>query len=134
MIDKLKELEAKLAQDETLAAQFKEALEAAKADETKSDIESLCAAAAKIGFDITAEQAEKVIADSQVLSDEDLEGISGGLWGDEGEDGHSRSCLFVWHCEVVALHTETTDKKCDCWTDYSCSSNPNYRYSCTNIN
>ena len=58
---------------------------------------------------------------SHKASDEMLDTISGGGFGEDDEYGHELHCLSVWHCFGIVLHTETKNKQAACWKDYLCN-------------
>lgn len=116
----IREIEAILRADEEKAAQFKQALESAKDNGSKSDAEAYSIAAAAIGIEITPEQIEQSAAASQAVSDEDLELVTGGSDDFVDENGRELFCMYAWHCFGVILHTETDSHKASCWSDYLC--------------
>ena len=63
-----------------------------EAKEVASDSEMLVKAAAEIGFTLTVAEVERVIAEKQELSDEDLAKVSG------GEFHLENWCLLDYNC------------------------------------
>ena len=131
MIEKMKELEAKLAADETLAAKYKEAIKTAGEGGAKSDSEVISQAAAAVGMEITPEEVERSFAEAQKFSEEELESVTGGIvdpdFGDDDteevvdEYGHDGFCIAAWHCLTALRHTQTEEEGVCCWSDYSCA-------------
>ena len=122
MVEKMKELEAVLAADESLAAKYKETIEKAEAAGAKSDSEAISMAAKAVGVEITAAEVESAVAAAQVLSDDDLDLVNGGE-DEVREDayGHDKWCWGAWHCYTAALHTEDGNHEAACWSDYYCA-------------
>ena len=60
----------------------------------------------------------------QELDDSELDSVAGGDWTDgEDECGHDSSCITLWHCYSVTLHTSSETMHVKCWTDWICLSN-----------
>ena len=124
MMEKMKELESRLAADKALAEKYQEALKTAGEKGAKSDSEAISAAAAAIGIQITPEEVERSFAEGQNLSEDELKAFTGGC--DNGavpndEYGHDGWCVAGWHCLTAFLHTESEEQGVACWSDYSCA-------------
>ena len=120
----LKEFEEALAKDKELQEAFDEnCKKIVEAKEAENDGEVLVKAAEQLGWSLSMEELERIYADKEELSEEDLEQISGGDYSDvryEDEHGHTTSCVVFWHCYTVMRHTDSEDHYVACWADYSC--------------
>ena len=125
MVEKMKELEAVLAADESLAAKYKETIEKAEAAGAKSDSEAISMAAKAVGVEITASDVEAAMASAQVLSDDDLSLVAGGVDYTQ-EDLDNRWCWADFHCLATLRHDDDGNEVATCWSDYVCAfwSNP----------
>ena len=127
-------------------AQLREKIEAAvqetiKSGECKSDGEAMEKALKSLGYDIPKAELERMQAESQQMSLEEMENVAGGTqyekeWGelcnsdywcmvlwdtkDQDEKGHNSWCVTAWHCDMATLHTETDSKEVSCWSNYTC--------------
>lgn len=87
-------------------------------------------AVAELGYDITVQDLEMMVADLQELDEEELAAVAGGnviigeglpvFDGDNDRDGREAWCVAYWHCYTALMHTEggTTDEKC--LKNYAC--------------
>lgn len=107
------EFEAMLRSDEEKASQYKSALESAKDNGAKGDIEAMAMAAAAVGVEFTPEQIEQHIASCAEISDEDLDQVSGGHF-------LGNNCWAVYYCFAGILHSDEQLKSQPCWSDYNC--------------
>ncbi len=121
----LKRFMADLEASEELRQKLDETVERIVKTETfASDGELMMAAAAELGYEISAADFERTAAEAEDLDDAELEGVAGGWNGlldlREDEHGHDEWCLFVWHCYTAVLHTESYVSYVSCWKDYHC--------------
>ena len=108
-----------------------------------SDGEALSRAARSLGYEINAAELERMGAETQELSLEEMASAAGGdgdydrvhknlctkdwhcdiFWNSAAEDeyGHNNWCATVWHCYMASMHTETESKNVSCWSDYLCA-------------
>ncbi len=66
----------------------------------KKESEALVEVAGKLGYEVTAEELGKALAETRELDDEELEKVSGGaFWlGDDAPNGHEVGCFaFYYH-------------------------------------
>ena len=146
MTDKIINLQKTLLSDKNLAEKFREVLTGEVVNSSSSDTEAVRTAAAAIGVDISVDEAEKLLASGQQLSEDDLASVTGGVlipgrhphnnwdWKKDdpteaagGEDGygHDNSCVAAWHCYAAMLHTDSNSSSTKCWSDYVCFSSGN---------
>ena len=134
--EELKRLEADMASDKELEKKFYETVDRiATESKPQSDGELFAAAAAELGYNITAADFERLYAEQEEISPEELEQASGGgsenkdcwkdylcmlVWNQEHMDeyGHNGVCITAWHCYAVTLHTEAENHDVRCWKDY----------------
>lgn len=115
--NELTRMEEALRNDEELRKKFEEAIKkVAESGEAKCDGEVMVKAAAELGFSITIEELERAKADSEELSDDELDNASGGVNLREDDKGHTNWCITAWHCLATTLHTETTTHEEACWS------------------
>lgn len=106
----MRELEKALGTDAVKAEKFQEALKGAAEAGAKNDVEAFRLAAAAVDFDLTLEEAEKHLASSQEISDDDLEVVSGGT--------DYANCFVDYACTVTFMHGG--DRNESCLADYYC--------------
>ena len=82
-------------------------------DAASSDGELLVKAAAEVGYTLTMAELERVMAQSQELSDEELNRVVGGA--DKNDDW----CLFNHHCFATLRHTDDGSTTATCWKNYT---------------
>lgn len=122
----LKEFEEALAKDKELREAFDEKCKKiVEAKEADNDGEVLVKAAEQLGWSLSMEELERIYADREELSEEDLEQISGGDYDYidpryEDEQGHDTICVMFWHCYTIMRHTDAEDEYTACWSNYSC--------------
>ena len=120
--EKINEFEKALSEDKDLAQKYEAIIKRITDNkEADSDGEALVKAVAEVGYDIPIEELERSYAAIEEASDEMLDTISGGGFGEDDEYGHELHCLYVWHCFGIVLHTETKNKQAACWKDYLCN-------------
>ena len=98
-----------------------------------SETELMAKAANELGYQITAEDLERSIADHETLDSEELAVVSGGVEEVAGEDeyGHDGWCVTLWHCHTITLHTEhENNRNVACWSNHRCFSS--YYSGCYN--
>ena len=116
----LKEFDEALAKDEEMKKTFLETCQKiADAGEASSDGEAIMKAAEKMGYRLSLEEIEREAASAEVLNDEDLEQVAGGVNTYEDEYGHDAWCITAWHCYAITLFTEAKTKTA-CFTNYYC--------------
>ena len=144
--EEMKRLEADLASDRELKEKFEKTVDRiATEGKPESDAVLFAQAAAELGYGITAADFERLDAEKEEVSADELQNLAGGLdtdqisvcWIDyncvlnyvneqiEDEHGHNMLCLTAWHCFTVTLHTETDNtqkpnERGACWKDYDC--------------
>lgn len=126
----IKAFEAALKESEELQQQFQDAMKrVAESGEKSHEQEVIVAAASELGFEFTVEELDRSRAEAQELDDAELEAVAGGSGGpgcgsvyDEPEDehGHDNSCVTLWHCHAITLHTQTNSTFVNCWSDWMC--------------
>lgn len=121
-------------------------------DESKdlSDSEIFSAAAKELGYDLSPAEFERTKAEVEAIDTEELELISGGLYGMDNcphtaqdctvlemcwsndfcvtatntnhpdENDHNDICVVGWHCYTAALHTDSNSRDVACWSDFNC--------------
>ena len=114
--EEIKRFEDALNADEELCARYAEAVKRiAEAGEATCDGEVLVKAAAELGYDISLAELERSYAESQDLSDEELETVAG---------GRSQVCLFDYYCYTAIWHDEHDPwgrkEQLACWSDWKC--------------
>lgn len=129
--------------DEKLRGKLEDAIAALQASgECTSDGDIMEKAARSLGYSISAAELERMNAERQEASQEEMELAAGGgnyekenqkrcgsdyycdtLWDtvDMDEHGHNSFCITAWHCLTVMLHTETKNKEVACFKDYKCN-------------
>ena len=115
-------MEADLAASEALREKFNAVMKRiAEAGEAKSDGELFEKACAELGYQITAAELERLSAENEEISPDEMEQTAGGKT--EDSDGHDEWCLTAWHCYTVTLHTKANkgNEKVACWSDYLCA-------------
>ena len=119
------EFEALLRSNEELAAKYEAALEDVKTKGAKNDPEAISLAAQAVGVEITASDVEAAMASAQVLSDDDLSLVTGGVDYTQ-EDLDNRWCWADFHCLATLRHDDDGNEVATCWSDYVCAfwSNP----------
>ena len=135
--EEMKRLEADMASDKELVKRFYGAVDRiATENKLQSDGELFAAAAAELGYNITAADFERLDAEREELSPDELEKAAGGdvCWADyecmyeyqgskQDDKGHNGECIAVWHCFTALLHTDPGENKdkTACWKDYACA-------------
>ena len=119
-------MEADLKASEALREKYEAALKRiAEAGEAKSDGELFEKACAELGYQITAAELERVSAENEEISPDEMEQAAGGknttLSGEDG-DGHDNLCFTAWHCFTITCHTKANEgnENVACWWDYKC--------------
>lgn len=124
-------MEADMAASEELRGKLEAAMKRiAEAGEAKSDGEIFEKAAAELGYHITAAELERLSAENEAVSPDELEQATGGGGkkvhtggsGSEDSDGHDEFCLATWHCYTAMIHTKANqgNEQVRCWADYLC--------------
>ena len=119
--DEMKRMEADLAASEELRNKYLEACERiAAAGGIGSDGEMMAKAAEELGYQVKLSELERAFADSQELSDEELEYVAGGI---------NEWCLIDYLCYGAFMHERqpyicTGDAQFSepCWSDFACIS------------
>jgi len=119
-------MEADLAASEALREKFNAAIKRiAEAGQAQSDGELFEKAAAELGYQVTAAELERLSAETEELSPDEMEQAAGGKEDDSGEDGdgHAAACFVAWHCFTAILHTKANEgnENVSCWSDYRCA-------------
>ncbi|MBP3866428.1 MAG: Nif11-like leader peptide family RiPP precursor [Eggerthellaceae bacterium] len=132
----IKAFEAALRADEELRQKFQDAMRRiAESDEKLHEQEVIVAAARELGYEFTIEELDRSRAEVQELDDAELEAVTGGAGGPgcrsnyddpEDEKGHDNSCVTLWHCHAITLHTESNSTYVNCWSDWMCMSDKNH--------
>lgn len=80
----------------------------------KKEGEALVEIAAKLGYEVTAEELAKTFAEARELDDEDLEEVSGGmLWfGEDAPDGHEIGCFRFYYAGWDDYNQTKVDGRC----------------------
>ncbi len=125
-------MESDLAASEELRGQLEAAMKRiAEAGEVKSDGEVFEKAAAELGYHITAAELERLSAENEAVSPDELDQVAGGVvyypskpskGGKEDSDGHAVFCMAAWHCYTAMIHTKANqgNELVRCWKDYNC--------------
>ena len=128
-------MEADMAASEELRGKLDTAMKRiAEAGEAKSDGEIFEKAAAELGYHITAAELERLSAENEAVSPDELDQVAGGVVyypskpskGDdnrkEDSDGHAVFCMAAWHCYTAMIHTKANqgNERVRCWKDYNC--------------
>ena len=128
-------MEADMAASEELRGKLEAAMKRiAEAGEAKSDGEIFEKAAAELGYHITAAELERLSAENEAVSPDELDQAAGGVVyypskpskGDdnrkEDSDGHAVFCMAAWHCYTAMIHTKANqgNERVRCWKDYNC--------------
>ena len=136
--EEMKRLEADMASDKELGKKFYETVDRiATENDQQSDGELFAKAAAELGYSITAADFERLYAEEEEISPEELEQAAGGgskddadlcwkdylcslMWNraDMDEKGHNGTCITAWHCFTVTLHTDADSHDVNCWKDF----------------
>ena len=115
----MKRLEADMASDKELREKFSKTIDRLAGEKTaQNDGELFAKAAQELGYSITAADFEKLDAEREEVSADELEQVAGG--GSEDDKGHDNWCFTAWHCFAATLHTSTETKSVACWKDYGC--------------
>ena len=118
--EEMKRLEAAMASDKELREKFSKTVDRIATEKTvQSDGDLFAKAAQELGYNITAADFEKLDAEREEVSADELEQVAGG--GSEDDKGHDQWCFTAWHCFTATLHTSTETKWVSCWKDYSCA-------------
>jgi len=128
-------MESDLAASEELRGKLDTAMKRiAEAGEAQSDGEIFEKAAAELGYHITAAELERLSAEDEAVSPDELDQVAGGVVyypskpskGDdnrkEDSDGHAVFCMVAWHCYTAMIHTKANqgNERVRCWKDYNC--------------
>ena len=125
-------MEADMTASEELRGKLDTAMKRiAEAGEAKSDGEIFEKAAAELGYHITAAELERLSAEDEAVSPDELDQVAGGVvylpskGGDNGKedsDGHATFCMAAWHCYTAMIHTKANqgNERVRCWEDYNC--------------
>ncbi len=117
--EEMKRLEADMASDKELREKFNKTVDRLAGEKTaQSDGELFAKAAQELGYNITAADFERLDAEKEEISADELELVAGG--GFEDDKGHNKWCFTAWHCFTATLHTSTETTTVTCWKDYSC--------------
>ncbi|MDO4539371.1 MAG: hypothetical protein Q4B54_14490 [Coriobacteriales bacterium] len=121
--DEIRRLEGDLAADESLRERLEGAARRAAEAGAGSDGEAFAAAAAELGYGVSAADLERSIADAEQIDLDDLESAAGGwFWmNSDAEDGHEEWCAVAYHCFIALAHSGETVKDAACWQDYECA-------------
>ncbi len=120
--EEMKRLEADMASDKKLYEKFNKTVDRIAGEKTaQSDGDLFAKAAQELGYNITAADFEKLDAEREEVSADELELVAGGGGEDEDDKGHDNWCVTLWHCFTVTAHTSTETKMVACWKDYSCT-------------
>ena len=115
--DELLRFEADINADGKLRESFDAAIKRiAGAGETTNDGDAMVKAAAELGYDLSLNELERLYAESQELSDEELGAVAG---------GRADSCMTDYYCYTVVNHDSETDpdgkkESVACFVDYKC--------------
>jgi len=115
-------MEADLAASEALREKFDAAMKRiAEAGEAQSDGEAFEKAAAELGYQITAAELERLSAENEEISPDEMEQAAGGF-GTHDSDTHDDFCFVAWHCFGIVCHTKANEgnERVACWSDYNC--------------
>ena len=139
--EEMKRLEADMASDKELYEKFNKTVDRLAGEKTaQSDGELFAKAAQELGYNITAADFEKLDAEKEEVSADELKQVAGGYYDKdnqcskdyfckciyhddtraEDEHGHSTWCITAWHCATATVHTESESQKDFCWKDYKC--------------
>lgn len=136
--EEMKRFEADMASDKELGKKLYEVVDRIAAEnKVQSDGELFAKAAEELGYRITAADFERLDAEREEISPEDLAQAAGGgnspewCWRNYGcsfgyeafwqdEYNHTAVCLTAWHCFATTLHTETNSEDVACWKNYMC--------------
>ena len=113
-------METDLAASETLREKYEATMKRiAEAGEAKSDGEVFEKAAAELGYQVTAAELERLSAENEEISPDEMKQAAGGK---EDSDGHDEFCVTLWHCFTITCHTKANKSNEDvaCWSDYNC--------------
>ena len=145
--EEMKRLEADMASDKELYEMFNKTVDRIAGEKTvQSDGELFAKAAQELGYNITAADFEKLDAEKEEVSADELKQVAGGNT-DHGYDhdydydsnecqgvydcnhtaqytkdehGHDTWCLTAWHCLTATVHTQSESKDVACWKNYDC--------------
>ena len=115
--DELLRFEADINADGKLRESFDAAVKRiVEADGVTSDGDAMVKAAAELGYDLSMGELERLYAESQELSDDELDAIAG---------GRANSCMTDYYCYTVVNHDSETDpdgkkESVACFVDYKC--------------
>ncbi len=123
-------MEADLAASEELRGKFDAAMKRiAEAGQARSDGEVFEKAAAELGYHVTAAELERLSAEDEAVSPDELALLAGGKhinkntepWHKDS-DGHDEFCLAAWHCYTAMIHTKANqgNEHVRCLADYNC--------------
>ena len=129
--EELKRLDADLASDKELKKKFYETIDRIANDsKPESDGELFAKAAAELGYSISAADFERLDAENEEVSAEELENAAGGAFNPtchslampqtEDEYEHDGKCIAAFHCYTALMHTESSYELIACWKDYRC--------------
>ena len=109
------EVKAILDSDPEKARLFEEALNSEELAHA-GDIEALTRAAAAVGLEVSPEEAERFVASSLKLDEEELEHISGGAYLKEEDE----ACMVNYCCYAVLRHPDEVYEMAICWSNHVC--------------
>ena len=136
--EEIKRLEADMASDKELYEKFNKTVDRIAGEKTaQSDGELFAKAAQELGYNIKAADFERLDAEREEVSADELKQVAGGYYDcdmnykcdynyyhpkseREDEHGHDVQCVTAWHCATITCHTDTESKKVACWKDYLC--------------
>ena len=141
--EEMKRFEADMASDKELYEKFCRTVDRIAGEKNvQSDGELFAKAAQELGYNITAADFERLDAQNEEVSPDELENVAGGEWcwknygcvstwhcfepEDEDKDGHNVWCFTAWHCMAATLHTEGETHGEACWNNYLCLSVNNH--------
>jgi len=78
-----------------------------------SETEAIVKAASALGYDVTAAQIERYIADREEVDVDALDRVAGGAETDD--------CTVSYSCNMAFLHPDTGEKNKACFADYYCN-------------
>ena len=136
--EEMKRFEADMGSDKELREKFYKTVDRIAGEKTaQSNGELFAKAAQEFGYNITAADFEKLDAEQEEVSADELEQVAGGFdhdtewcfkdyycdyaWNRKQDDkGHDDSCVTAWHCLTVTLHSDTETDEVFCWSNHTC--------------
>ncbi len=117
--DELRRMEADLRADEGLRTRLEEAARRAADAGAASDGVAMAAAAAELGYRVSAADLERSVAGGEELDLDELAGVAGGT-GRVDKNGKQAWCWFNYHCYAAIRHDEGGTTYESCWSHYRC--------------